>query len=79
MSIEEAFWIIIGIIRQYPRLWCLQESSLLDEGKSNFRFEHIVIRAILEANFPLVAKKLYHLGLPVEVLVYESMTSLYCE
>jgi hypothetical protein len=23
MSIEEAFWIVIGMVRQYPRLWCL--------------------------------------------------------
>jgi len=23
MSIEDAFWILVGFIRQYPRLWCL--------------------------------------------------------
>ena len=79
MSIEEAFWIVIGMVRQYPRLWCLQESSLLDDAKSIFRFEHTVVRAILEADFPKVAQKLYDLGLPVEILIYDSLTSLYCD
>jgi hypothetical protein len=52
---------------------------LLDDAKSIFRFEHTVFRAILEANFPEVAQKLYDLGLPIEVLIYESITSLYCD
>lgn len=36
-------------------------------------------RAILEANFPSVAKKLQELGISVESLVYESITSLYSD
>lgn len=79
MSMEDAFWVLIGFIRSYPRLWCLQESSMLDDGKSNIRFELTAIKAILEVNFPNVAQKLYQLGLPVELLVYDSISSLYCD
>ena len=55
MSMEDAFWVLIGFIRSYPRLWCLQESSMLDEGKSNIRFELTAIKAILEVNFPIIS------------------------
>ena len=79
MSIEDAFWTLVGFIKQNPRLWCLQESSLLDEAKSNFRFEFIILKSILEVDFPKVTAKLYQLGLPVEVLVYDSITSLYSD
>lgn len=79
MSVEDAFWILIGFIRQYPRLWCVQESAMLDDAKSNFRFELTCFKAILELNFPKVATKLYQLGLSVETLVYDSMTSLYSD
>ena len=66
MRVEEAFWIVVGIVNQYPRLWCLAESSMLDDAKSLFRFELTSIRSILEANFPSVSRKLYELGLPIE-------------
>jgi hypothetical protein len=79
MSNEDAFWILVGFIKQYPRLWCLQESSMLDDAKSNFRFELTAVKAIMEVNFPKVVQKLYQLGLSAEVLVYDSMTSLYCD
>ena len=78
-SIEEAFWILVGIIKEYPRLWCLKESSLLDDARSNFRYEMTVMKAILNVNFPQVADKLYELGIPIESLVYDSMTSLYSD
>lgn len=52
---------------------------MLDDGKSNIRFELTAIKAILEVNFPNVAQKLYQLGLPVELLVYDSISSLYCD
>ena len=52
---------------------------MLDDAKSNFRFEFTVLKAILEVNFNPVARKLYQLGLPVESLVYDSMTSLYSD
>jgi len=79
MSMEDAFWILIGFIRQYPRLWCLQESAMLDDAKSNFRFELTAFKAILEVNFPKISQKLYQVGFSVEVLVYDSMTSLYSD
>jgi len=59
MKIENAFWIIVGLIREFPRLWCLQESSMLDDAKSNFRFEMTCFKAILEVRYPLVVEKLY--------------------
>ena len=55
MSIEDAFWIIVGIVKQFPRLWCLKESSMLDDSKSLFRFELTCFKAILEVNFPNIA------------------------
>jgi len=70
MKIDEAFWILVGFIREFPRLWCLQESTMLDDAKSNFRFEMTVFKAIMEVNFPKVVDKLYQLGLPLEDLVY---------
>lgn len=79
MPMEEAFMIIICMMRQYPRMWGLSDSSMLDDGKSNYRFEMVAFRAILQANFPSVAKKLYSLGISVESLVYESIVSLYCD
>lgn len=51
---------------------------MLDDAKSNFRFEMTCFKAILETHFPEVSQKLYQVGLSVESLVYESMTSLYC-
>lgn len=59
MPIEDAFWILVGFIREFPRLWCLQESSMLDDAKSNFRFELTIFKAILKVNFPQVTQKLY--------------------
>lgn len=79
MSVEEAFWIVVGLVRHYPRLWCLEESSLLGNTKTNFRFEATVVKAAVDTFFPRVAKKLRELGMPVEMLVYDSVTSFYCD
>jgi hypothetical protein len=51
-SLEVAFWVLVGIVKEYPRLWCLKESSLLDDARSNFRYEMTVMKAILRVNFP---------------------------
>lgn len=58
-DIEDAFWVLIGIIKEYPRLWCLKESSMLDDARSNYRYEMTVMKAILKVNFPGVADRLY--------------------
>lgn len=79
MDIESAFWIVVGLVRHYPRLWCLEQSALVGDTKSVFRFEHTALKAAIEVNYPEVAKKLYLLGLPLELLVYESLTSLYSD
>ena len=76
---EDAFWTLVGLIKKYPRLWCLSESSMLDDGKSNFRYEFTVFKAIVEVKFPEVWQKLYQIGLSVETLVYDSLTSLYSD
>ena len=59
MPLEDAFWILIGFIKEYPRLWCLQESSMIGDAKSNFRFELTVFKSIIEVYFPQIAQKLY--------------------
>lgn len=79
MTLEDAFLIIISMMRQNPRLFCLHNSSMLGDGKSNFRFEMGAFRAILQANFPSVCKKLQDLGISVESLVYDSITSFYSD
>ena len=79
MTIEDAFWILVGLVKEYPRLWCLKKSSMVDEAKSHYRYEMTVMRAVLEINFPEVAHKLYQLGISVESLIYDSMTSLYSD
>jgi len=52
---------------------------MLDEAKSNFRFELTVIRSIIEVYLPSISQKLYQLGLPAEIFVYDSVSSLYCD
>ena len=52
---------------------------MLDDGKSNFRYEFTVFKAIVEVKFPEVWQKLYQIGLSVETLVYDSLTSLYSD
>jgi hypothetical protein len=79
MSMEDAFWILTGFIRQYPRLWCLEESSMLDDAKSNYRFELTAIKATIEVVFPSLSQKLYQLGVPAEMLIYDSVSCLYCD
>ena len=54
MSLEDAFWILIGFIRELPRMWCLSNSSLLDDGKSLFRFELSAFKAIVQVHFPVL-------------------------
>lgn len=79
MTLEDAFLIIVSMMRQQPRLFCLNNSSMLGDGKSNFRFEMGAFRAVLQANFPSVFKKLIDYGISVESLVYESIQSLYSD
>jgi len=55
MSLEDTFWIIVGIVREYPRLFCLEASTLLGESKSLYRHEFNCIRASLDVHFPKVA------------------------
>jgi len=76
---KDAFWTLVGLIKQAPRLWGLSESSMLDEAKSNFRHEFTLFRAILAEKFPDVRDKLYQTGLAIETLVYDSVTSLYSD
>jgi hypothetical protein len=79
MSVEEAFWLIVGFVGRYPRLWCLDSSSLTGDTKRNFRFEFTVLKAAVELYYPEVDAKLKSLGLPLELLVYDSITSLYSD
>mmetsp|Transcript_5079 Transcript_5079/g.7685 ORF Transcript_5079/g.7685 Transcript_5079/m.7685 type:complete len:214 (+) Transcript_5079:4140-4781(+) len=79
MTLEDAFWILIGFVKQFPRMWCLHESSLLDDAKTNMRFEFTALKAIVDVHFPKISNKLAEVGLPLETLVYDSMTSLYSD
>ena len=52
---------------------------MLDDGVSNFRLEFTRLRAALAEVFPKVHDKLYQMGLAIETLVYDSVTSLYSD
>lgn len=54
MTLEEAFWILVSLVRELPRMWCLKESSMLDDGKSLFRLEFSAFKAIIEVHFPRI-------------------------
>ena len=79
MDVEEALWIIVGIVTLYPRLWCLEQSSLIGDTKSNFKFELTIIKAAVELKNPELVQKLNSLGVSIEQLIYDSVTSLYSD
>ena len=79
MPMQEAFWIIVGLIRHYPRLWCSDQSSLIADGRGNFRHEITTLKGAIEFRCPEVAKKLRAIGFPLEILVYDSIVSLYSD
>ena len=76
-SIEDTFWIMVGIVRAFPRLFNVKKSLLEEDTKSMMRYELIAFRTLVEKNLPEVHKKLKELGLSVEILIYRSIESMY--
>jgi len=74
---EEAFWLLNGIVRSIPRLFATNQSCLEGGRQSIMRNEMTIFKAILRENLPSVCDKLKLLGVSVEFLVYEPITSLY--
>ena len=74
---EDAFWIFNGLVRSLPRLYSTEESSLEGGRLSVMRNEMTIFKAIMKENLPIVSDKLKQLGLPIETLIYEQVTSLY--
>ena len=74
---EDAFWILNGIIRMIPRLFSTDISCLIGGRISAMRNEMTAFKAILRENLPTICDKLRLLGLPVDHLIYDSMTSFY--
>ena len=74
---EDAFWILNGMVRQIPRLFSTEVSCLEGGRNSVMRNEMTAFKAILKENLPQVCDKLRLLGLPVDYLIYDSMTSFY--
>jgi hypothetical protein len=52
---------------------------LIGDSKHNFRFECTVLKSAVELHYPEVTKKLKSFGLPLDLLVYDSVTSLYSD
>ena len=74
---EDAFWLLNGMIRMIPRLFSTDVSCLIGGRISVMRNEMTAFKAILRENLPQLCDKLRLLGLPVDHLIYESMTSFY--
>jgi hypothetical protein len=74
---EQAFWLLNGIVRMIPRLFSTDVSCLLGGRNSVMRNEMTAFKAILRENLPGICDKLHLLGLPIEFLIYDSLTSFY--
>lgn len=77
MNEEESFWVLNGIIRSIPRLYSTDASCLEGGRQSVMRNEMTIFKAILRENLPDLCDKLRYLGLPIEHLIYDSISSLY--
>jgi hypothetical protein len=66
-----------GLMRPIPKLFSTDISCLEGGRTSVMRNEMTIFKAILRENLPLICDKLRLFGLPVEYLIYESMSSLY--
>ena len=76
-SVEETFWIIVGIIRQYPRPFTVNKSVMEDDTNSIMRYEMIAFRTMIEKTMPDIHKKLQEMCLSVESLVYSMIERMY--
>jgi hypothetical protein len=74
---EEAFWILVGMIRMYPRCFTIKESILTADCSSMMRYEIITFKALVEQNLPEVWHKLKKIGLPIEQIINQPIMSLY--
>ena len=74
---EDAFWLLNGIVRMIPRLFATDISCLEGGRISVMRNEMTAFKAVLRENLPDICDKLRLLGLPVDYLIYESLTSFY--
>lgn len=76
-SEEAAFWLINAMVRVIPRLFSMSESSLHGDRLSLMRSEMTTFKSILRQNLPQICDKIQQLGLSIENLVYDSITSFY--
>ena len=74
---EDAFWLLNGIVRMIPRLFSTDVSCLIGGRNSVMRNEMTAFKAILRENLPQICDKLRLLGLPIDFLIYDSITSFY--
>lgn len=74
---EDAFWILNSMVRQIPRLFSTEASCLEGGRNSVMRNEMTAFKAILRENLPQICDKFKLLGLPVDYIIYDSMTSFY--
>lgn len=74
---EDAYWLLNGIVRMIPRLFSTDISCLIGGRISVMRNEMTAFKAILRENLPHICDKLRLLGLSVDYLIYDSITSFY--
>jgi hypothetical protein len=78
-NIEDVFWIIVGLVRLFPRPFSVSESVLYGDTDSVFRYEINAFKALVEHNLPQLFGKLKDFGLSLEFLVKKSIQSFYAD
>ena len=74
---EDVFWILVGMIRNFPKPFSVSHSLLVGESFSVMRNEMIAFKAMIEQFLPNVYHKLKEMGMPIEMIVYKPILSFY--
>jgi len=77
MRAEDAFWILVGLIRLFPRPFSVSDSVLSGDCFSVMRYEFITFKALVEQNLPKLYNKLKDIGMPLEMLIYKPILNMY--
>jgi Rab-GTPase-TBC domain len=89
MTEEEAFWILIGFIKNLKRLFIFDnpadptpkktysQNTPLVNRKLCLKNEFIIINCLLKLHYPEVFSHLKSLGVPIEWYFHDSLASLY--
>jgi hypothetical protein len=78
-SEEDVFWVLSGLIRNFPRPFCVNNSMMIEDCKSVMRYEIIAFKALVKSRLPAVSEKFNQFGIPLELCVYNSFLSFWAD